>query len=311
MKAVMRLVALAVMFCLWANAAHAQETLHRALEPYALFQTDITTMLDADVPDAAALDAALDRAARHDPERLTRGWIAYGALTAAQSPAWVNGVRSRVRAAGRAAVLRQLRRDMTYARRRPPGADEATQIVLRAMAADNARMNALAIRFEGLGAAGDTSTWARRSSVRDDALRAPSTRTLAPEVLSRLRPGPLTAAPLTETTAFGGTRFWDALGNRASPTPPALPWRAIPARVPILDRMLTLGALLVVDATESETARVNAALDDTSVSQCLAMQQLQLRQCASVTHEPNEDAYCIARHGYEATSQCLALAAPA
>lgn len=307
----MRLAALAVMFCLWANAAAAQETLHRALEPYALFQTDITAMLDADVTDAAALDAALDRAARHDPQRLARGWIAYGALTAAQSPAWVNGVRSRVRAAGRPAVLRQLRRDMTYARRRPPGADEATQLILRAMAADNARMNAIAIRFEGLGAAGDTSAWARRSSARDEALRAPGTRTLAPELLGRLRPAPLTAAPLTEASAFGGTRFWDALGNRASPAPPALPWRAVPARAAILDRMLTLGALMVVGATESETTRVNAALDDASVSQCLAMQQLQLRQCASVTHEPNEDAYCIARHGYEATSQCMALAAPA
>jgi hypothetical protein len=299
------------MLCLWANGAQAQEILHQALEPYALFQTDITAMLDADIADAAALDAALDRTARHDPARLARGWIGYGALTAAQSPAWVNGVRSRVRAAGQAAVLRQLRRDMTYARRRPPGADEATQLILRAMAADNARMNAVAIRFEGLGAARDTTAWTRRSSERENALRAPSTRTLAPEVLARLRPGPLTAAPLTETSAFGGTRFWDALGNRASPAPPALPWRVIAARAAILDRMLTLGALMVVGAAESETTRVNAALDDASVSQCLAMQQLQLRQCASVTHEPNEDAYCIARHGYQATSQCLALAAPA
>src|SRR5687768_9328823 len=121
---------------LFAGAAHAQEPLHRALEPYALFQTDITAMLDADIPDAAAMDAALDRAARHDPARLSQGWLAYGALTAAQSPAWVNGVRSRVRSAGRAAVLRQLRRDMSYARRRPPGSDEATQLVLRAIAAD-------------------------------------------------------------------------------------------------------------------------------------------------------------------------------
>lgn len=307
----MRLLALAAIFCLWAASARAEEPLHQALDAYALYQTGITTMLDADIPDAAALDAALDRTARHDPARLARGWIAYGALTAAQSPAWVNGIRSRVRAAGRTPVLRQLRRDMSYARRRPPGGEEATQLILRAMAADNARMNALAIRFEGLGNASDTSAWARRESARDETLRAPGTRTLASELLARLRPLPLTAAPLTEASAFGGVRFWDALGNRASPAPPALPWRVIPARAPILDRMLTLGALMVVSATESETARVRAALEDESVQQCLAMQQLQLRQCASVTHEPNEDAFCIARHGYQAPSQCLALAAPA
>jgi hypothetical protein len=304
----MRLLALAAAYCLWAGAAHAEEPLHQALQAYALYQTDITAMLDADIPDAAALDAALDRTARHDPERLTQGWLAYGALTAAQSPAWVNGVRSRVRSAGRPAVLRQLRRDMSYARRRPPGADEATQIVLRAMAADNARMNALAIRFEGLGHAGDTSAWSGRSTARDANLRAPASRTLAPELLARLRPTPLTAAPLTEASAFGGARFWDALSNRTSPPPPALPWRVIAARNASLDRMFTLAALMVVGATESETARVSAALTDQPMQQCLAMQQLQLRQCASVTSTPNEDAFCIAEHGFAGPSACMNVA---
>lgn len=306
----MRLAALATVFCLWSGGAYAQEPLHRAVEAYALYQTDITATLDADIPDAASLDAALDRAVRVDPERLTQGWIAYGALVAAQSPAWVNGVRSRVRAAGRPAVLRQLRRDWTYARRRPPGADEATQLLLRAFAADNARMNALAIRFEGLGNAGDTSAWARRSNEREAALRAPSTRTLAPELLVRLHPAPLAATPLTEPGAFGGVRFWDALGNRASPTPPILPWRIVPARTATLDRMFTLAALMIVGATESETSRVGAALTDEPVRQCLAMQQLQLRQCASVTSSPNEDAFCIAQHGYRLPSQCLQFAVP-
>ncbi len=300
-----RLFALAAILCLWAGGAHAQERLHRALEAYALYQTDITAMLDADIPDSAALDAALERAARHDPERLSQGWLAYGALTAAQSPAWVNGVRARVRAAGRPAVLRQLRRDPTYARRRPPGANEATQLMLRAMAADNARMNALAIRFEGLGRGADTSTWARRSNTREATLRARANRRLEPEILARLRPTPLTAATLTESTAFGGTRFWDGLANRASPAPPNLPWRVMPARTANLDRMLTLAALLIVNASESETAPL---LSDEPVQQCLAMQQLQLRQCASVTHDPNEDAFCIARHGYAAPSECMALA---
>ena len=306
----MRLAALATVFCLWSGGAYAQEPLHRAVEAYALYQTDITATLDADIPDAASLDAALDRAVRVDPERLTQGWIAYGALVAAQSPAWVNGVRSRVRAAGRPAVLRQLRRDWTYARRRPPGADEATQLLLRAFAADNARMIALAIRFEGVGNAANTGAWARRSNEREAALRAPSTRTLAPELLVRLHPAPLAATPLTEPGAFGGVRFWDALGNRASPTPPILPWRIVPARTATLDRMFTLAALMIVGATESETSRVGAALTDEPVRQCLAMQQLQLRQCASVTSSPNEDAFCIAQHGYRLPSQCLQFAVP-
>lgn len=307
----MRLLALAAAICLWASGARAEEPLHRALEAYALYQTDITAMLDAEITDAAALNAALDRTARYDPQALTQGWLAYGALTAAQSPAWVNGVRSRVRAAGRAAVLRQLRRDWSYARRRPPGADEATQLVLRAFAADTARMSALAIRFEGLGDGGDAGAWTRRSHDREASLRAPASRTLAPDLLARLRPTPLAAAPLTDASAFGGVRFWDALANRTSPTPPTLPWRPAPAHAASLDRMFTLAALLVVDATGSETARLSAALTDEPARQCLVMQQLQLRQCASVTNTPNEDAFCIAQHGFAQPSACLEIAAPA
>lgn len=303
-----RLIGLATAFCLWAAVARAQEPLHRALEPYALYQTDITILLDADIPDAAALDNALARAAQHDPTRLTQGWLAYGALTAAQSPAWVNGVRSRVRAAGRAAVLRQLRRDLSYARRRPPGAAEATQLVLRAMAADSARMNALAVRFEGLGRAGEASAWTRPAIAREERLRAANARSVAPELAARLRPAPLSAAPLSEPGAFGGARFWDALGDRASPAPPVLPWRVAPARTSSLDRMFTLSALMIVNASQTETARVNALLDDASVRQCMLMQQLQLRQCASVTNTADEDAYCLARHGFSEPSACLSLA---
>lgn len=304
----MQRIALAAAFCLWAASARAEEPLHGALEPYALYQTDITVLLDAEIPDAIALDDALARAAQHDPARLAQGWLAYGALTAAQSPAWVNGVRSRVRAAGRAAVLRQLRRDLSYARRRPPGAPEATQLVLRAMAADSARMDALAVRFESLGAAGDTSTWPRSASAREAMLRAPSGRALAPELATRLRPAPLGAAPLTEPSAFGGVRFWDALGHRASPAPAILSWRVAPARASSLDRMLTLAALMIVNASQNETARVNALLDDAPVRQCLVMQQLQLRQCASVTSTAGEDAYCLARHGFREPGTCLGLA---
>lgn len=87
-----------------------------------------------------------------------------------------------------------------------------------------------------------------------------------------------------------------------------MPWRVTAARTASLDRMFTLAALMVVDATQSETARITAGLTDEPVRQCLAMQQLQLRQCASVTSTPNEDAYCIARHGYAGPSACMALA---
>lgn len=306
----MRSFILAATIALWSAAAHAQvDPLHQALEPYALYQSDVTAMLDSEIADAAALDETLERAARIDPARLTAGWLAYGGLAAAQSPEWVAGVRSRVRSAGRAAVLRQLQRDIGYARRRPPGSAEATQLVLRAMAADTARLNAAATRFEGLGAAADTSAWARRDEARTGRLSGNDTRTLPAPILARLHPGPLTATPLSDPAQFGGARFWDALSNRASPNPPALPWRIALTRASSLDRMFTLGALLVIGATNDTQARTRA-LTDEATQQCLAMQQLFLRQCAGVTHDPNEDAYCLARHGLREPAACFAMAEP-
>jgi hypothetical protein len=286
------------------------ETPQEVAGAYALLQQDVTDLLDADISSAEALDLALERAARHDPARVSRGWIAYGALTAAQSPAFVAGVRSRVRAAGRAPVIRQLRRDLAYARRRPPGSAEAVQLTLSASAADGARMIAGGHRYEGIGQMLDQGRWPAPASNdregRHNRLRASAgqSRTLAPDLAARLNIGPLAATPLTDANALGGRRFWDAVAGRPSTTPPAFTW--VTTEQSTVDRMLTLAALIVVDAMESEAARVNAVLDDEPSRECLAMQQLQFRQCASVAHDPNEDAHCLARHGLTGPGQCFA-----
>jgi hypothetical protein len=307
----MRLLALLSVLLLWPAAAWAQTgAAQDAAGAYALMQQDVTDLLGAEISSAEALDLALERAARHDPARVSSGWIAYGALTAAQSPAFVAGVRSRVRAAGRAPVLRQLRRDLTYARRRPPGSAEAVQLVLSSSAADGARMVAAGHRYEGIAQMLDQGLWPTPASndrtSRHGRLRASAgeSRTLAPELAARLNVGALAATPLTNADALGGRRFWDAVAGRTSPTPPAFAWST--TRQTTVDRMLTLAALIIVDATQSESARVTAMLDDEPSRECLAMQQLQFRQCASVAHDPNEDAYCLARHGLTGPAQCFA-----
>lgn len=287
--------------------AQTPDPLLAAADAYALYQDDLSALLDADIATRPALDFAIERAARHDPAQLARGWIAYGALTAAQSPAFVAGVRSRVRAASRAAVIRQLRRDLTYARRRPPGAAEAIQLVLDADAADVARMRAGAARFNALGQTLDASTWdppAATGDARNDRLRmlAHEARALDPALAARLHVTPLAATPLLDPDALGGRRFWDAVAGRSSVATPAQPRRV--GNQALMDRMLTLAALYVVEATAQERARVDDLTDDRVTRECLDLEQLEFRQCASVAHEPNDDAFCLARHGLPA--QCFA-----
>lgn len=306
----MRLLAILAALALFSSPAKA-EPLHEAVEAYALYQTDITALLDAPATDEAQMNAALALAARHDPQRVAQGWIAYGALTAAQSPAFVNGVRNRVRNAGRAPVIRQLNRNIAYARTRPPGSAEAIQLILASAAADSTRMTAAGHRYSGIGDGYAALTPHADSNARDR--RNSDLRTLASarrgieaELASHIHPAVLSAAPLTDANAFGGRRFWDALASRQSPTPPAFTWREDAAHASTVNRMLTLAGLYVVAATTSESARVSEMLSDRRVAECLAMEQLQLRQCSSVSSTGNEDAHCIARHGLTAPGACFA-----
>lgn len=305
----MRAFVLAAALMCWCGQAGAQsDPLHRAVDAYALYHADIGQLAVLDLRAPGAADRALELAARHDPERLSRGWMAYGALVSAQSPAFAHGVESRVRAAGRAPVLRQLRRDLSYARRRPPGSAEAIQFILAAAANDHARLLAAGERvaraardMDGAALGGDDAQRAARNARLRVLFREP--RSIAPELQTALHLGALAAAPQRDAEDLGGRLFWNALFRADAPAPRAGPWRE---RAPATtDRMLTLGALLIVGATQAERTRAEAAMDDAALSRCLTMEQLNLRQCVSASHFANEDLFCLARHGLEGPAACF------
>jgi hypothetical protein len=303
--------AAALCFAFAATArAQAADPLYDAVDAYARYQTGVSVSLDAHITSPAAVDDALNRAAAFDAEQLTRGRMAYLALTAAQSPAFVHGVQARVHAASRAAVIRQLVRDPTYARRRPAGASEALDLILLGSAADSARLAFGAAHYEEIGTAIGAASWntpldpAMRDA-RGAHLRSSEADALTADAMARVRAGVLAAAPLHDPAAFGGAHFWDALAGRAPAAPQPGVLRLRTASAPIIDRALTLAALFVVGATAEQRARVDALLDDPPTRECLALQQLELRQCVSVSHTPDEDVFCLAQHGMTGPSQCF------
>ena len=291
--------------------AQQLDPLHGALDAYAAYQAGVSASLDADIASPDAMDASLARAAQYDPARLARGRIAYGALTAAQSPSFVAGVRARARAKGAAAVVRQLLRDSTYARRRPGGSAEAINLVVASIAADTARLRAGRDHYEAIGQSIGAAAWntpldGAQREARQARLRALGDQTLllAPELAPRVHATALAGAPLQDRDAFGGVGFWDGLAGRAPLPAPTAP-RLRSDRAQIMDRVLTLGALFAIGATPAQGERANAMLDDPATSTCLAMQQLEFRQCVSVSHTPDEDAFCLARHGLGGVGDCL------
>lgn len=293
-------IALASYAAVSVSSARA-DTVHDALEAYAQYQTDVSVLLDLEVDNAQTINAALARLSRHEPARVSRGFIAYGALTAAQSPSFAAGVQRRARAGGRAQFLELLRGDVSYARREAAGSPQAIQLILGAARADSRRASVAGDRYDRM-ARTVSADWPRSS--HDGAVTLTSAR-LTPEMRERLRVGALEAQPLNNADAFGGGGFWDALAGRDVSGSRIRGAQEARGYANVTDRMLTLGALVVVGAGRGERTHMSELLDEPITEQCLTMQRLQLRQCLSVSVDASERTYCLGRHGLSGPGSCF------
>jgi hypothetical protein len=273
--------------------AHAG-AVHDALEAYALYQNDVSALLDSDI-NGRTVDAALARLQRHDSDRVARGWIAYGALTAAQSPRFANAIQDRIRQ-GRAPVLRALRDDVAYARQQQGG--PAVQLILSAANADNARLEMAGARYDRFAR---SAAGMGRTNVANAELGG-ETR-LSADMLDRLRGA---GRVQSTSTSYGSATYWDDLSGRQGRAPRARGGREQSDYASVTNHMLTLGALFVADAERAERRRVNELLDEPLTQQCMHMQRLQLRQCLSVSVDAGERAYCLAHHGLNGPGSCFA-----
>ncbi len=288
-------------FALLAPASASADTVHEALEAYALYQNDVSTLLDREIESGRTVNAAVARLSRHNSARVSRGWIAYGALTAAQSPRFAAGVESNVRD-GRASMLRQLRDDIGYARRQHAGSSQAIGLILGAASADSARAAQAGSLYDRYARASSGSV--QLTSATRAADLGGNTR-LSSDMLERLRVGARAGRPMNDAEAFGGRGFWDSLAGRDARSPRGRGGREARDYASVTDHMLTLAALIVADAEGSERRRVSTLLDEPLTQQCMHMQQLQLRQCLSVSVDSSERAYCLGRHGLTGPGSCF------
>ncbi|MBI3438950.1 MAG: hypothetical protein HY054_09980 [Proteobacteria bacterium] len=299
----MRTLIAATASCVLAYSTSAlADPVHDALNDYALYQNDVSTLLDADISSGRAVDAALARISRHNPASVARGWIAYGALTAAQSPVFAQGVQRSLRGDDRAQTLRMLRDDLTYARRHLNGADQAIDLILTAASADGARADAAGDRYDHYARTAPNVQLVS-SVIRVDL--GGSTR-LTSAMLERLNIGAQGARPMRDASAFGGRGFWDSLAGRDGHSPSGRGGHERSDYASVTDHMLTLGAIIAADATGSEGRRVANLLNEPLTQDCMHMQQLQLRQCLSVSVDATERAYCLGHHALEGPGICVA-----
>jgi len=301
-----------------AEGASGSGDLQTAITAYAAYQNDVSDLRSGTLANADALEQALDRVARHNRDSLTRGWIAYGAQTAAQSPAFVQGVREAAAYYGRDAVIWAVSVDPSYARGLR-GGPEVTRMLLDSANADAARIVATADRYQEYAYSLQRQRWANAVAPQQAArvqrvrsLGAPGghTPSLPSEVSPRLSVTPLSIT-IADPTAYGGRRFWDAVRGGADVTEvsatPAIThqWRVNVTRGEALDRMTAVAALQALDATESHQSAVGRLIADPRSRDCFEMAQLQLYQCMSAARFRYENAFCLGQHGLRDIGTCI------
>lgn len=302
-----------------APAAGATGTpLQDAVHAYAAFQSDIGALRAAAVGNADQLEGVLDTATRHNRDQLSRGWIAYGAMTAAQSPAFVAGVRETAAYYGRDAVIRGMLIDTAWARTLR-GGDEATQIVLDSATADASRIISVADRYQELAYGLQRQRWANAVAPRQaERVQRVRSNGLAPPHVAgpdggRLYARPLSQSPATDPTAYGGRRFWDAVGgapDTAEATAPvSYQWRLRPERGEAVNRMITIAALNALDAADERPQEVDRLLNEQRSRDCVEMAQLQLYQCMSAARFRYENAFCLGQHALRDIGNCISAVA--
>jgi hypothetical protein len=301
-----------------AEASAASGDLQTAITAYAAYHADVSELRARTPNNAATLETALDRVGRHNRDELTRGWIAYGAQTAAQSPAFVEGVRRAAAYYGRDAVIWAITVDPSYARGLR-GGQEATRLMLDSAAADSQRILAVADRYQEYAYSVQRQRWANtvapQQAARVNRIRALG-REGAPDnavpasYAPRFAVTPLSIQPASDPTAYGGRRFWDALRGGAdtvevSSTPASALTRVNATRGEALDRMASVAALQALDAADANQSAVSRLINDPRSRDCFEMAQLQLYQCMSAARFRYENAFCLGQHGLRDIGACI------
>ncbi len=299
-------------------AMPAASEFDQALTAYAAYHEDVTSLRAARINGDAALEQALERVARHNRDTLSHGFIAYGAMTAAQSPAFVEGVRSAAQHYGRDQVIWAITADPSYAMTLR-GADDARRLILEIVHADSARIHSVGERYVEMASSMQNQAWARAVApaqreriqrVRTLGRPGSYTPTLAADVAPRLAATPLAYTPASDPTAFGGRQFWDGLRADGhvveTASAVAFTWDVNPTRASAVNNMTAIAALQALNASSDHASAISQLMGEQRTRDCVEMAQLQLYQCMSAARFRYENAYCLGQHGLADIGGCIA-----
>ena len=292
----------------------------RTAASYGSFQSDVGDIHRRGLNSTADVTNALDKLAGQNSAQLSRGWLAYAALIASQSPELRTSVRDVVSAYGAQTIASGLHADRQYVRRDLNGGEAAVSLAFSALGADSRRLNRTASYFREQAFALQGASWAKTKMRRNEmdskinSFMASSRSERAPrgEIVSALQQ-PASNAAFAQAGRPGAPSMWDGTvdartGIRfpsqttATRTSSHTPRRGRNANA---DLIATLAAFRIMGAGPELSGQIRATMGEGPMSPCIRSAQLNVNQCIASNAFPFETVDCIGKHAIGEVSACF------
>lgn len=282
---------------------------------YMTYQSDGEAVAAKPFKDAGDLDEALNTLGAYNADQLSRGWMAYSALIAAQDPEFASTVRDIEAFYGREPVMKSFSSGNSYARSLA-GGDNAVGGAIAVTDSDLPRIYSSAATIKEQGYSLQGYGWAK-SRIRNGSARAEVVKGLQGKgqnadnlILTALTgPAPLSSdtkagiinAAATTTDVTGAVRLPAFLtsgftGNRQ---------KVKYGKEAVANQIASLAAMQVIGASAVDQARLSKVLTEPAVQSCLKMQNLQLQGCVAGVGQEFELPHCISQHTLTEVADCL------
>jgi len=218
----------------------------------------------------------------HDPNLLSKGWIAKAAVRASQDVAFQNAIRKKVEDDGRDKFLKKLE-SKKYSISKDLKTGRTTNSVVDTVMEDVALMHKLGDDVLARAYSLQKSRWG--------ALELPETPTYEDPFLS------LNIVPAQQLASTVAPMQKSATGVKTA--------KPSAGMKKITDRVLKLAARLEMNASSgAERSKSEALMANQKMEQCLSWARLNMNQCVAVASKPSEWAFCTAKHALTERAQC-------
>lgn len=293
----------------------------RAAAFYGTYNKDVGELHSRGLNSAADVDNALTTLAGQNPAQLSRGWLAYAALVASQSPELRTSVREVVAAYGRDGISKGMIADTGYVRRVLSGGNSAVSLAFAATTADSKRLDRSASYFREQAYTLQGQGWAK-TKLRRNSMNSKVDNLIAASRVERAPRGNLVTAfesptidgVLQQAGNTGAPSLWDGVVDAASGIRfPSLRNPSLSARRQTIrrgheqtaDKIATLAAYRIMGVDAKNSGQVRQAMGEGPLRSCVSKAQLNINQCVAANSFPFETVDCIGKHAIGEVSECF------